>query len=88
MKRMGMLSSGVYVTVVLALGGIWLLLAPRVLNFQPPGQAFNVATRNDMIVGIVLVGSSVIGIILQVGLGLRDMVLSVRSQNSEQEPGA
>jgi hypothetical protein len=42
---------GLVATVVTLLGAAWLMLAPFVVGYQPQGDDWVTATRNDLVVG-------------------------------------
>jgi hypothetical protein len=42
---------GLVATVVTLLGAAWLVLAPFVVGYQPQGDDWVTATRNDLVVG-------------------------------------
>jgi hypothetical protein len=41
--------------VLFALAGIWILLAPIAVDYQPDADAWTAATKNDVVVGAGLV---------------------------------
>jgi hypothetical protein len=49
---------GLVATVVSLLGAAWLVLAPFVVGYQPQGQDWGTATRNDLVVGGALLAVS------------------------------
>jgi hypothetical protein len=60
-------------SAVLALIGVWLLVAPAWLGDQVAGSPWTAATRNDVVVGAVLLGVSLVGLFAQVAFALRDL---------------
>jgi peptidoglycan/LPS O-acetylase OafA/YrhL len=49
---------GLVATVVTLLGAAWLVLAPFVVGYQPQGDDWATATRNDLVVGGALLAVS------------------------------
>ncbi len=77
------ISPGVFALVLLLLAGAWIAVAPFVLSIQPLGAHWLNSTINDVGVGGVLIGVSLLGIVLHVAFGLRDLV----STATEAGPG-
>lgn len=71
--RPRIVSAGWWGTILLALVGVWLMVAPIWVGDQRLGASWTVATWNDVIVGAVLLGISVLGLFAQVAFGLRDL---------------
>ncbi len=71
--RPSIVSSGWWASALLALAGVWLLIAPVLVGYQPQGAPWLAATRNDVTVGAVLLGASILGLFGQVAFGLRDL---------------
>lgn len=46
----------VVLLVALAGGGVWLVVAPHVVGYQPHGDAWTLATRNDLATGAIVLG--------------------------------
>ena len=67
------LSAGIWGSVLLALTGIWLLLAPFLVGYQVPGQPWHDPGRNDVVVGGSLLLISVAALFLQVAMWLQAM---------------
>ncbi len=76
-------SPGVFALVLLLLAGVWVAVAPFVLSIQTLGAGWLNSTINDVAVGSVLIGASLLGIVLHVAFGLRDLV----SAATEADPG-
>ncbi len=66
-------SAGWVGTVLLTLAGVWLLLAPAWVGYQPSSGHLLAATRNDLTVGAVLLLSGVLGLFAQAAFGVRDL---------------
>ncbi|HEY8746321.1 MAG TPA: hypothetical protein VIU62_24785 [Chloroflexota bacterium] len=71
MKR---ISLGVYALILTLLCGLWLTYAPFVVGYQPAGQPWALATRNDLVVAILVIGLSGAGLVGYVTLALREAV--------------
>lgn len=82
------ISPGALSLVLTLIAGIWLILAPVLLDTQPRGAAWTDATINEVAVGGVLILVSLIGLFLQVGLGLRDWILTVLSSDGAEVSGS
>lgn len=48
--------------VALAGGGVWLIIAPYAIGYQPRGGDWTTATREDVITGAVLLGVSLLAL--------------------------
>lgn len=60
--------------VGLAGGGVWAIVAPHVVGYQPHGADWTLATRNDLIAGAVVLGVSLLTLAGYVGASLRARV--------------
>ena len=65
---------GLIVTVVGFFAGIWLFLAPFVVEYQKVGQDWIDATRNDLWTGGALIAISALTLLLFSAFALRDAV--------------
>jgi hypothetical protein len=63
---------GLITTVIGFLAGIWLFLAPFIVEYQKVGQDWIDATRNDLWTGGALIAISAMTLILFVAFALRD----------------
>lgn len=70
-------SPGVIALVLLLSAGVWITVAPFVLSIQPLGGSWLNSTINDVAVGGILIGVSLLGIVLHFAFGLRDLVSAV-----------
>lgn len=57
--------------VVLAGGGVWLIVAPFIVGYQQRGDDWMLATQSDVITGVVVVGVSLLTLGGCLGLQLR-----------------
>jgi hypothetical protein len=83
-------SPGVVALVLLLLAGVWIAVAPFVLSIQPLGAHWRNSTINDVAVGGALIGVSLLGIVLHVACGLRDLVsaaIEAGPGDTQPEPG-
>jgi hypothetical protein len=62
---------GLVATVVILLGAAWLTLAPFVVGYQPQGDDWATATRNDLVVGGALLAVSATALITILVLSVR-----------------
>ncbi len=76
-------SPGVFALVLLLLAGAWIGVAPFFLSIQPLGAHWLNSTINDVAVGGFLITVSLLGIVLHVAFGLRDLV----SAATQPDPG-
>ncbi len=74
--RIRLVSVGWIGTSLLALAGVWLLVAPAWVGYQPAGSHLLAATRNDLAVGATLLLVSVWGLFAQVAFAVHDMATS------------
>ena len=77
---------GLIVTAIGFLTGIWLFLAPFIVEYQKVGQDSTDATKNDLWTGGALIAISTLTLILFAAFALRDAVRAVE-QESTTEPG-
>jgi hypothetical protein len=77
---------GLIVTAVGFLTGIWLFLAPFIVEYQKVGQDWTDATKNDLWTGGALIAISTLTLILFAAFALRDAARAVE-QVSTTEPG-
>jgi hypothetical protein len=59
--------------VLFAAAGIWILLAPIAVDYQPDAAAWTAATRNDVFVGVGLV-------LVSLGLMLAQLTAAARTR--------
>ncbi len=77
---------GLTVTVIGFFTGIWLFLAPFIIEYQKVGQDWTDATKNDLWTGGALIAISALTLILFAAFALRDAARAVE-QESTTEPG-
>ena len=77
---------GLIVTAIGFLTGIWLFLAPFIVEYQKVGQDWTDATKNDLWTGGALIAISTLALILFAAFALRDAARAVE-QVSTTEPG-
>ncbi len=81
-----LISPGIYVLALLFVAGVWLAASPYVMQTQPAGAAWTPSTINDVAAGGVLIVVALGGILIHLGLALRDMV-SLAGARTESEVG-
>ncbi len=79
-----LISPGIYVLALLFVAGIWLAASPFIMQTQPAGVAWTPSTINDVAAGGALIVVSVGGILIHLGLALRDLV-SLASARAEAD---
>jgi hypothetical protein len=77
---------GLIVTVVGFFVGVWLFLAPFLVEYQKVGQDWIDATKNDLWIGGVLMAISALTLLLFAAFALRDAAHAAE-QKSEAEEG-
>jgi hypothetical protein len=73
---------GLIVTVVGFFAGIWLFLAPFLLEYQKVGQDWIDATRNDLWSGGALMAISALTLLLFAASALRDAARAAEQKNT------
>ena len=73
---------GLITTVIGFLAGIWLFLAPFIVEYQKVGQDWIDATRNDLWTGGALIAISALTLILFVSFALRDAARDAERKSS------
>ena len=76
---------GLVTTVLLFIAGIWLFLAPFIMEYQRVGEDWIDATRNDMWTGGVLMAVSALAFFLFVAFALRDAAARAVERRREEE---
>ena len=77
---------GLIVTVVGFFVGVWLFLAPFLVEYQKVGQDWIEATKNDLWTGGALMAISALTLVLFTAFALRDAARAA-GQKSEAEEG-
>ena len=76
---------GLATTVLTFIGGVWLFLAPFVLEYQRVGEDWVTATRNDLWTGGVLMAVSALTFFLFVAFALRDAAARADERRQAEE---
>lgn len=82
-----LVTAGFWGSILLALGGVWLLMAPSWVGYQAEGAPWVAATRNDVTVGAALLLTGLLAMFAQVALGLRDLVASAERASRDAAAG-
>ena len=77
-----MISPGVYGLGLLLLLGIWLVIAPFATQTQPAVGPWQLATINDVVVGVALIVVSLLGGLVSVALALRVAIIENENQKA------
>ena len=73
---------GLIVTVVGFFAGIWLFLAPFLVEYQKVGQDWIDATRNDLWTGGALIAISALTLLLFAAFALRDAARAAEQESA------
>jgi amino acid transporter len=76
---------GLVATVLTFVAGIWLFLAPFIMEYQRVGEDWIDATRNDMWTGSVLMAVSALAFFLFVVYALRDAAIRADERRREEK---
>ncbi len=76
---------GLVTTVLTFIGGVWLFLAPFVLEYQRVGEDWVTATRNDLWTGGILMAASALTFFLFVAFALRDAAARADERRRAEE---
>ena len=75
---------GLIVTVIGFFAGIWLFLAPFLVEYQKVGQDWIDATRNDLWTGGALIAISALTLLLFAAFALRDAARTVEQESATE----
>jgi hypothetical protein len=75
---------GLIVTVIGFFAGIWLFLAPFLVEYQKVGQDWIDATRNDLWTGGALIAISALTLLLFAAFALRDAARAVEQESATE----
>ena len=75
---------GLIVTVIGFFVGIWLFLAPFLIEYQKVGQDWIDATRNDLWTGGALIAISALTLLLFAAFALRDAARAVEQESATE----
>ena len=73
---------GLIVTAIGFFTGIWLFLAPFIVEYQKVGQDWINATKNDLWTGGALIAISALTLILFAAFALRDAARAIEQANA------
>jgi hypothetical protein len=76
---------GLVTTMLTFVAGIWMFLAPFIMEYQRVGEDWIDATRNDMWTGSILMAVSTFAFFLFVAYALRDAATRVDEHRREEE---
>ena len=69
-----LVSPGIYVLMIVFLAGVWLVMVPFVMQNQPAGATWQVATIDDVASGGALIVVSGLGVLINLGLAIQAAV--------------
>jgi hypothetical protein len=73
---------GLIITVIGFFAGIWLFLAPFLIEYQKVGQDWIDATRNDLWTGGALIAISALTLLLFAAFALRDAARAAEQESA------
>ena len=76
---------GLATTILSFIGGVWLFLAPFIVQYQKVGEGWIGATKNDLWTGGALMAISVLTLFLFVAFALRDAAAEARRRRRARE---
>jgi cytochrome c oxidase assembly factor CtaG len=76
---------GLVTTMLTFVAGIWMFLAPFIMEYQRVGEDWIDATRNDMWTGGILMAVSTLAFFLFVAYALRDAAARAEEHRREDE---
>ena len=76
---------GLVTTVLTFIGGVWLFLAPFIVEYQKVGEDWIRATRNDLWTGGILIAVSALTLFLFIAFALRDAAARADERRLEEE---
>ncbi len=75
---------GVWLLILLALVGAWTLFSPFLTGHQDAAQTWTATTRNDVVVGAVLLGVSLMALLVTLVAQLGDLERAARTRRLEE----
>jgi hypothetical protein len=75
---------GLIVTIVGFFAGMWLFLAPFLIEYQKAGQDWIDATKNDLWTGGALMAISAVTLLLFAAFALRDAARAAEQKNTAE----
>ena len=76
---------GFVTTVLTFIGGVWLFLAPFIVEYQKVGEDWIRATRNDLWTGGILMAISALALFIFVAFALRDAAARADKRRQMEE---
>jgi len=76
---------GLATTVLSFIGGVWLFLAPFIVEYQEVGEDWIRATRNDLWTGGILMAISALALFIFVAFALRDAAARADKRRQMEE---
>lgn len=75
---------GVFLLLLIFIGGLWMVIAPFVMKAQSVGAAWSPGTINDVAVGGVLIFVALGGACITAALSLRDAVRAAAARPADE----
>jgi hypothetical protein len=76
---------GSYVLLLFFLTGIWVTISPFAMTTQPSGAHWIPSTVNNVVIGGILMGVSLLGVLGYMAFELRDILREAREKQLGQE---
>lgn len=77
--------AGLATTVLTFIGGVWIFVAPFIVEYQKVGQDWVEATRNDLWTGGVLIAISALTLLFFAAFALRDAAIRAAERRADSE---
>jgi hypothetical protein len=82
-----LITVGFWCTVLLTLGGLWLLVAHSWLGIQTAGTPWTPVTRNEVVTGAAVAAAGFAGLFAQFALGVRALFASAAERGTGRDAG-
>ena len=77
-----------FVLLLFFFTGIWLTMSPFAMQTQSSGQHWSASTVNNVVLGSILMGVSLLGVVAFMGFALRDLLREVQAKQLAEQAEA
>ena len=77
-----------FVLLLFFFTGIWLTMSPFAMQTQSSGQHWSASTVNNVVLGSILMGVSLLGVVAFMGFALRDLRREVQAKQLAEQAEA